>query len=108
MDAAFGEIRRQLDYKSRWYGSKLKFVDRFFPSTKLCPRCGCIVDMPLSRRIFKCPNCGYGPIDRDVHAAQNVLRQVLSEGESVVLSDACGDGSQSGPSMKQEIFVNNC
>jgi len=71
-DAAFREIRRQLEYKS----FATSVVDRFFPSTKLCMDCGKLHKMLLSKRIFEC--CA-GPIDRDLHAAQNILRQGLSE-----------------------------
>lgn len=73
-DASFGEIRRQLGYKVR----RIHFVDRFFPSTKLCMSCGQLHDMPLGKRVFEC-DCGVGPIDRDLHAAQNILRQGLPD-----------------------------
>lgn len=39
-DSALGEPRRQLAYKTRWYGSHLTFVDRFYPSSKTCHGCG--------------------------------------------------------------------
>jgi putative transposase len=71
-DASFREIRRQLEYKS----IRLHVVDRWLPSTKLCASCGQLRDMPLSERVFKC-DCGFGPIDRDLNAAQNILRQGL-------------------------------
>ena len=31
MDAAAGELRRQLTYKSDWYGAELWMADRFYP-----------------------------------------------------------------------------
>ena len=34
--------------------------------------------MPLNKRTFKC-SCNGKEIDRDVHAAQNIIRQALSE-----------------------------
>lgn len=71
-DASFREIRRQLEYKAE----RLHVIDRFFPSTKLCMSCGTLHEMPLSQRVFKC-DCGVGPLDRDLHAAQNILRQGL-------------------------------
>ncbi len=74
-DVSFHEIRRQLEYKA----IRVHIVDRFFPSTKLCMNCGQLHDMPLHKRTFTC-DCGVGPIDRDLHAAQNILRQGLSEG----------------------------
>src|SRR5712691_2460393 len=39
-DARWGEISRQLGYKTRWYGSTLITADRWYPSTKRCSRCG--------------------------------------------------------------------
>ena len=71
-DASFREIRRQLEYKS----IRVHAVDRYFPSSKLCMNCGTLHEMPLSKRTFEC-GCGVGPLDRDLHAAQNILRQGL-------------------------------
>ncbi|MDM8551806.1 RNA-guided endonuclease TnpB family protein [Desulfobacterales bacterium HSG2] len=71
-DQAFGEFRRQIEYKSDWYGSKVAYVDRFFPSSKTCNDCGHIrEDLKLSDRIFVYPVCGY-ETDRDVNAAKNI------------------------------------
>ncbi len=59
--------------------SKLKdspnviIIDRFFPSTKMCPECGTIKeDIMLSDRTFVCDNCGYTE-DRDIKAAKTML-----------------------------------
>ena len=68
-DASFSEIRRQLVYKS----IRVHVVGRFFPSTKLCMSCGQLHDMPLNKRTFQC-SCNGVSIDRDLHAAQNILR----------------------------------
>ena len=47
-------------------------IDRFFPSTKMCPDCGAINEgITLSDRIFTC-GCGYAE-DRDVKAAKTLL-----------------------------------
>ncbi len=77
-DSSFYEFRRQLEYKSKIYNSDLLYVDRFFPSTKLCMDCGKVHLMPLTKRMFKC-ECNNLLIDRDVHAAQNIIRQALSD-----------------------------
>ena len=45
---------------------------RDIPTTKICMDCGRVHDMPVSRRQFKC-QCG-ATGDRDVHAAENMLR----------------------------------
>ena len=39
LDGGFFEMKRQLEYKCNWYGSKLTIVSRWFPSSKLCS-CG--------------------------------------------------------------------
>ena len=47
-------------------------IDRFFPSTRMCPRCGAINEgITLSDRVFAC-GCGYAE-DRDVKAAETLL-----------------------------------
>ena len=75
-DAGFGEIKRQLTYKSEWYGGTLIEIDRFFPSSKLCRFCGCINgDLTLADRIWTC-DCG-AVLDRDQNAALNIERQAL-------------------------------
>jgi len=75
-DAGFGEIRRQLEYKSEWYGGKVVAVDRWFPSSKLCRFCGCINDdLTLADREWTCV-CG-AVLDRDWNAALNIKRQAL-------------------------------
>jgi putative transposase len=35
-DAGFGEIRRQLAYKTQWNGGRLVVADRWYPSSKTC------------------------------------------------------------------------
>ena len=52
-------------------------VDKFFPSTKLCPECGTLNNPSLSDRIYIC-DCGYS-LDRDVHSARNILREGLKQ-----------------------------
>jgi transposase, IS605 orfB family len=73
----FGEFRRILEYKSRWYNRQLVFVDRFYPSSKTCNYCGYInKTLKLSDRQWICPNCGH-IIERDYNAALNILNEGL-------------------------------
>ena len=68
----FGEFKRMLEYKTNWYGRKLVFVDRFYPSSKTCNHCGYInKKLKLSDRQWVCPNCGE-IIERDYNAALNI------------------------------------
>jgi putative transposase len=71
-DAGFGEIRRQLAYKTKWNGGRLIVVDRWFPSSKTCSGCGVVkTKLALSERTYHCQHCGL-VIDRDLNAARNL------------------------------------
>ncbi len=73
LDVAPGELRRQLDYKTSWYGSALAVCDRWHPSSKTCSNCGTVkTKLPLSTRVYHCDGCGM-TCDRDVNAARNIL-----------------------------------
>ena len=68
----FGEFRRMLEYKAQWYGRKIVFVDRFYPSSKTCNECGYVnKTLKLSDRLWICPDCGK-IIERDYNAALNI------------------------------------
>jgi putative transposase len=72
-DVGWGEFRRQLTYKAKWYGSKVILAPRFFPSSKRCSRCGQTKKkFALSEHIFKCQSCGLH-LDRDLNAANNLV-----------------------------------
>lgn len=78
-DAGMGELRRQLAYKSDWYGSTLVIDDRFYPSSKLCSGCGTIKDtLALGERVFACDACGL-VLDRDENAAINLRNLALAQ-----------------------------
>lgn len=71
-DLGFYEFRRQLEYKAPVFGSKLDAVDRWYPSSKQCRKCGHKHDgLKLKDRVFNCPNCEHSE-DRDLHAAINL------------------------------------
>ena len=72
MDAAFGEFRRQLEYKTARSGAALHVVDRWYPSSKTCSRCGRVkAKLSLNERIYRCDGCGL-VMDRDLNAAVNI------------------------------------
>jgi transposase len=78
-DAAFSEVRRQLNYKSDWYGKILVAVDRWYPSSKRCSECQYTLnELRLDQRQWTCPKCGVNH-DRDVNAARNLLAEGLRQ-----------------------------
>ncbi len=71
-DAALGEFRRQLEYKTARSGAALRVVDRRFPSSKTCSNCGVVkAKLSLSERTFNCDACCLS-MDRDLNAAINI------------------------------------
>lgn len=71
-DASFGEFRRQLDYKTARTGAALQVVDRWYPSSKTCSKCGAVkAKLSLNERVYKCDGCGL-VMDRDLNAAVNI------------------------------------
>lgn len=75
-DAAWSEFRRQLTYKAEWYGKQLITVDRFYPSSQLCSRCGAKWEgtKNLAVRKWTCPYCN-ADLERDTNAAVNILHE---------------------------------
>ena len=72
----FYEFRMKLQAKSKEYGIELRIVNRFYPSSKLCHKCGSIkTDLKLRDREYIC-ECGYHA-DRDYNASLN-LRDALT------------------------------
>lgn len=76
MDNAYGKFTAMLDYKLRNQGKQLIKVSRMYPSSQLCSRCGSRQKMPLTKRTYRCPCCGY-VIDRDYNAAINIKNEAL-------------------------------
>jgi IS605 OrfB family transposase len=71
-DASFGELRRQLSYKTAWHGGRLIVADRWFASSKTCSGCGAVkTKLALSERTYACTTCGL-VVDRDLNAARNL------------------------------------
>lgn len=103
-DAGFGEIKRQLMYKARWYGTQLVVINRFYPSSKTCSVCGYVLPkLALSVRVWRCPNC-QTLCYRDGNAAKTIL--AASSAERL---NTCGAGSSGlfskqakPPTLKQE------
>ena len=95
-DMGFYEFRRQLEYKCQLYGSMYIVVDRWFPSSKTCSRCGQVKQsLSLSERVFNCEYCGFS-CDRDLNASLNLAMAVSST------VTACGLDNADVARRKQE------
>jgi putative transposase len=86
-DAGFGQIRRQLSYKTVWGGGRMITADRWFASSKTCSGCGYVkTKLPLHVRVFDCDECPL-VLDRDVNAARNLAKLANSTTGTGVAGD---------------------
>jgi len=81
MDASWGAFLAILSVKAGNAGHQVIRVNPRFTSQK-CYKCGEIVQKSLSVRTHMCPFCGY-IVDRDVNAAQNIVKSGLGLGHSL-------------------------
>ena len=85
-NSCMGELRMMLSYKAAHYVE----IDRFYPSSKMCSKCGHVKDeLKLSERTYRCEACGF-VLDRDFNAALNIRDEgfrIFTEGHS---GSACG------------------
>lgn len=73
-DNSYGMFINKLGYKLEQSNKTLLKVDRYFPSSKLCSKCGNMKnDLKLSDRTYTC-NCG-NIIDRDYNASLNIAME---------------------------------
>ena len=76
-DVGWYEFRRQLEYKAKWYGRTISFIDKWYPSSQICSNCGNNTGKkPLNIREFTCQYCGKHH-DRDINASINILHKGL-------------------------------
>jgi putative transposase len=102
-DVGFAEFKRQLLYKSSWYGARVLLADRWEPSSKCCSSCGWLdEDLTLSDRTFHCQQCGV-LLDRDLNAAINLRKLAASLAES---QNACEEES-AGRSRKATVKLSS-
>ena len=66
-NSILGGIMKDLKTKS----NTLNIVEKYIPTTQVCPNCFKLNKFETKVRIYKC-ECGYIE-DRDIHAAKNIL-----------------------------------
>jgi putative transposase len=103
LDASWGTFIDILEYKASWNDKQIIHIDRFFPSSKTCNKCGWINNgLTLKDRTWICPKCGEKH-DRDFNAATNIL----NEGYRINISVGTTDyerGDQIRPEKSGAIY----
>ncbi len=71
-DLGLYQLLQRIEFKTEEHGKIIRKVDRFYPSSKTCGKCGRIKEaLALKDRYFEC-ECGHY-LDRDLNAAINIL-----------------------------------
>jgi putative transposase len=76
LDAAWSEFAQFLSYKAENAGREFIAVNPAYTSQD-CSNCGYRQVMPLSDRVYLCPECGLS-LDRDHNAALNIIARGLT------------------------------
>jgi putative transposase len=101
MDASFGELRRQLEYKGRRYGCKVIAVDPAYTS-QTCNCCGFVSRQNRkTQSSFECIGCGNRD-HADLNAAKNILQKAVIMDHMNTLN-ACGSGSKTVSVRKRRL-----
>ena len=95
--AGWGELVRQIEYKSAWAGVSLVKVDKWYPSSKTCSACGAVkAKLSLDERTYECNTCGVS-VDRDVNAATNLARLGLPAAVDKATAGTSSVAGRGGP-----------
>jgi len=74
-DNGWGYFTRFLEYKQAWNGHHFVKIDKWYPSSKLCSKCGYLNDtLELDAREWICDSCGTHHL-RDHNAAINIRNE---------------------------------
>jgi putative transposase len=74
----FREFQRQVEYKARWEGLPVTYVNPRNTSRN-CSKCSSLLE-PLENRQMLCPQCG-STWDRDVNASRNLMACVVPQAQ---------------------------
>ena len=65
---------KTIKYKCEERGIEFKQVNKFYPSSQICSKCGFTHKKLGKEEVYICPKCGL-IINRDLNAALNLSRQ---------------------------------
>jgi len=103
LDVAWGTFIDVLEYKANWNDKQVVHIDRFFPSSKTCNKCGWINNgLTLKDRTWICPKCGEKH-DRDFNAAINIL----NEGYRINISVGTTDYERGAKIRPKKLGISN-
>jgi len=108
---SYYELQRQIEYKARWEGLPVIYVNPSGTSVK-CSRCGSrMARIPEENRKLTCAKCGFN-VDRDVNAARNILarglrfRPIASASEAMVWeSETDGNPSVDADELTRRLTI---
>jgi putative transposase len=110
---SFYELQRQIEYKAKWEGIPVIYVQAAKTSS-VCVTCGSPIIECTERKVY-CPNCNR-MVDRDENAALNIVmaglrfslkgeakEAVRGNGESLILRSRCLSGDSSPEELPEPI-----
>jgi len=104
-DAGWGILRNALTYMAQRSEGMIAFVDPRNTS-QLCSGCGATVPKTLSERTHRCPTCGL-VLDRDMNAAQNILKRGLEIGREPPEYTPVGEATTTSLSEGMQVALMN-
>ncbi len=93
---SFAELQRQIEYKARWEGIPIYYVNPFRTSS-VCAKCGSVITECAGRKVY-CPCCD-GLKDRDENAALNIVNAGLRFSLKGVASEAVKGNPERGKAI---------
>jgi putative transposase len=101
-DTGLAEIRRQLTYKTTWYGSRLVVADRFYPSSRTCSACGWVkAKLTLAEHTFICETCYVAQSGWETQNARGADRKTQLAGQVAMKREPSSADIRLGPTASR-------
>ena len=108
-DVSWYEFGRQVEYKSIWNSKYFCKINRYYPSTQLCSRCGNISHLSLKDRVYVCPHCGL-VMGRDPNASLNIRDEGIRKLKNTLATrgiQARGSGPVGLGKKQEQVVINS-